>query len=164
MDLPLRAHEILEDTLQFQLTGSADQGSGTNLATAAANLDGTQAVLDALAPSCGAAYAGLDQVGVWMGRARRLLKDAAAPAADWTPVALAEDDRSPAAGRRDRRSCWRTRPDRRRSARPGGHHRSTDSARHVPAPERWVWEWRVPALAGAPSGGARPRPRAGAGR
>ncbi|SNT54935.1 iron uptake system component EfeO/high-affinity iron transporter [Streptosporangium subroseum] len=87
MDLPLRAHEILEDTLQSQLTAAADQGSGTGLATAEANLDGTQAVLDAIAPVMRSRYAGWDQVGVWMGRARRLLKDARRPGGGWTPVA-----------------------------------------------------------------------------
>lgn len=50
-DLPLRAHEILENTLQFELTGDTDQGSHTNLATAAANVDGTAMVLEALTPS-----------------------------------------------------------------------------------------------------------------
>jgi high-affinity iron transporter len=47
-DLPLRSHEILENTLQFQLTGIADYGSGTALATASANLHGTQVVLGTL--------------------------------------------------------------------------------------------------------------------
>jgi high-affinity iron transporter len=47
-DLPLRTHEILENTLQFQLTGIADYGSGTALATASANLHGTQVVLSTL--------------------------------------------------------------------------------------------------------------------
>ncbi|HEX6446150.1 MAG TPA: EfeM/EfeO family lipoprotein [Streptosporangiales bacterium] len=50
-DLPLRAHEILENTLQFELTGDTDQGSHTNLATAAANVDGTAMVLKALTPA-----------------------------------------------------------------------------------------------------------------
>lgn len=48
-DLPLRAHEILENTLQFELTGGTDQGSHTNLATARANVEGTRMVLAALA-------------------------------------------------------------------------------------------------------------------
>ena len=47
-DLPLRTHEILENTLQFQLTGISDYGSGTALATASANLHGTQVVLSTL--------------------------------------------------------------------------------------------------------------------
>ncbi|GIH17977.1 EfeM/EfeO family lipoprotein [Rugosimonospora africana] len=47
-DLPLRTHEILENTLQFQVTGHDDYGSGTTLATAYANTQGTQAVLGTL--------------------------------------------------------------------------------------------------------------------
>jgi iron uptake system EfeUOB component EfeO/EfeM len=49
-DLPLRAHEILENALQFQLTGIADYGSGTALATVYANTQGTEEVLSVLAP------------------------------------------------------------------------------------------------------------------
>ncbi|MFC1413947.1 EfeM/EfeO family lipoprotein [Streptacidiphilus sp. N1-12] len=48
-DLPLRSHEILENALQFQLSGSADYGSGSTLATLGANVQGTRAVLAALA-------------------------------------------------------------------------------------------------------------------
>ncbi len=49
-DIPLRAHEILENALQFELTGDTDYGSGTNLATMRANVDGTRMTLDALVP------------------------------------------------------------------------------------------------------------------
>ncbi|SEG81214.1 high-affinity iron transporter [Actinacidiphila yanglinensis] len=49
-DLPLRAHEILENALQFQLTGAADYGSGTTLATLGANVEGTAEVVSVLAP------------------------------------------------------------------------------------------------------------------
>ncbi|WP_194916981.1 EfeM/EfeO family lipoprotein [Catenulispora rubra] len=49
-DLPLRSHEILENTLQFQITATADAGSGTSLATAYANTEGTREVLSVLAP------------------------------------------------------------------------------------------------------------------
>jgi high-affinity iron transporter len=49
-DLPLRAHEILENTLQFELTGETDEGSHTNLATAWANVQGTDLAINALAP------------------------------------------------------------------------------------------------------------------
>ncbi|MFJ8467665.1 iron uptake transporter permease EfeU [Streptomyces swartbergensis] len=49
-DLPLRAHEILENTLQFELTGDTDQGGGTGLATADANLAGTRELLTVLRP------------------------------------------------------------------------------------------------------------------
>jgi high-affinity iron transporter len=49
-DLPLRAHEILENAMQFQLTGIADYGSGTTLATLFANTQGTAEVLSVLTP------------------------------------------------------------------------------------------------------------------
>jgi len=49
-DLPLRAHEILEDTLEDQLTGEADEGSGDSLAIAWADAQGTAELLDVLAP------------------------------------------------------------------------------------------------------------------
>ena len=49
-DLSLRAHEILENTLQFELTGETDQGSHTGLATAMANVQGTEMILGIIAP------------------------------------------------------------------------------------------------------------------
>ena len=49
-DLPLRAHEILENALQFELTGDTDEGSGTNLATVDSNLAGTRELLTVLKP------------------------------------------------------------------------------------------------------------------
>jgi high-affinity iron transporter len=82
-DIPLRAHEILENTLQFELTGDTDMGSHTNLATAQANTDGSLMVLGvliqqlrlrdaALETSCSKELAGFrrqlgqyDRGGVW---------------------------------------------------------------------------------------------------
>ena len=49
-DLPLRSHEILENALEFQLTGTADYGSGTTLATVGANIAGTREVVGVLEP------------------------------------------------------------------------------------------------------------------
>lgn len=85
-DLPLRAHEIMESAVQFQLTGEADQGSGTSLATALANVDGTQQVLTAIEPVLKPRYAGWSSLGPWLTRTRQAL--AAAQRADhtWTPV------------------------------------------------------------------------------
>jgi iron uptake system EfeUOB component EfeO/EfeM len=85
-DLPLRSHEILENALQFELTGRADQGSGTDLATIDANLDGTQMVLDTLAPVMQTRYAGWDQVATWMTRTRAEVDSAHRPDGSWTPV------------------------------------------------------------------------------
>ncbi|MCW2948924.1 MAG: hypothetical protein JWR24_5641 [Actinoallomurus sp.] len=73
-DLPLRAHEILENTLQFQLTGDADQGSGTTLRTAAANLEGTREVLGVLRPLLRPRYPALPTVDTWLGRMEAMLE------------------------------------------------------------------------------------------
>ncbi|MCO5993436.1 EfeM/EfeO family lipoprotein [Actinoallomurus rhizosphaericola] len=73
-DLPLRAHEVLENTLQFQLTGEADQGSGTTLRTAAANLEGTRELVGLLRPLLRPRYAGLAGVDASMDRMDALLK------------------------------------------------------------------------------------------
>ncbi|WP_051965670.1 EfeM/EfeO family lipoprotein [Kitasatospora mediocidica] len=48
--LPLRAHEILENSLQFQLGGIADYGSGSALATLGANIQGTEELITVLTP------------------------------------------------------------------------------------------------------------------
>ncbi|MGQ4511197.1 imelysin family protein [Streptomyces sp. DW26H14] len=50
LDTGLRAHEITEDSIQLDLTGRSDFGSGTSLATARAGLDGTVELLDVLHP------------------------------------------------------------------------------------------------------------------
>lgn len=49
-DLPLRAHEILEDALRDHLTGATDQGAGAGFAETLADAQGTRVVLDELAP------------------------------------------------------------------------------------------------------------------
>lgn len=45
LQISIRAHEISENALQFELTGRTNFGSNSNLATVRANLEGTQAVL-----------------------------------------------------------------------------------------------------------------------
>jgi iron uptake system component EfeO len=72
-DLGLRAHEIMENALQFELTGEHDQGSGTTLNTALANLDGTAKVLAILDPVLKPRYPDLPQVQKWSDRVRALL-------------------------------------------------------------------------------------------
>ncbi|MFI9808402.1 iron uptake transporter permease EfeU [Streptomyces sp. NPDC052301] len=85
-DLPLRAHEILENTLQFELTGDTDEGSGTNLATADANLSGTRELLTVLKPLLATrAPRLLPTVDADVARVQKLL-DAAHDGAHWTPV------------------------------------------------------------------------------
>jgi high-affinity iron transporter len=85
-DLPLRSHEILENTLQFELTGDTDEGSGSNLATADANLAGTRELLTVLRPLITARAPGrLPVVDADIARLQALL-DAAHKGAAWTPV------------------------------------------------------------------------------
>jgi iron uptake system component EfeO len=50
LELSIRAHEITENALEFELTGRTDFGSHSNLATIAANLEGTSTVLGILDP------------------------------------------------------------------------------------------------------------------
>jgi iron uptake system component EfeO len=72
-DLGLRAHEIMENALQFELTSENDKGSGTTLNTALANLDSTAEVLKVLDPVLKPRYADLPAVGQWADRVRALL-------------------------------------------------------------------------------------------
>ncbi|MGW1164457.1 EfeM/EfeO family lipoprotein [Streptomyces sp. NPDC002550] len=84
--LGLRAHEILENTVQFELTGRTDYGSGSNLATARANLDGTREVLSRLGPLLTTRYAGLAELQHELDRAGHTL-DGFGHGASWTPLA-----------------------------------------------------------------------------
>jgi iron uptake system component EfeO len=84
-DLGLRAHEILENTVQFELTGRTDYGSGTNLATARANLDGTLVLLDRLRPLLRTRDTGLARLDSWLDRTRRTL-DGFGHDGHWTPL------------------------------------------------------------------------------
>jgi iron uptake system component EfeO len=85
-DLGLRAHEIVENTLQFELTGRTDYGSGTNLATALANLDGSRAVLTVLRPLLTTRVPKLSDVDTWFARTDRDLRSAQRPGGGWTPI------------------------------------------------------------------------------
>ncbi len=85
-DLPLRTHEILENSLQFELTADTDEGSGSNLATVRANLTGTQELLTVLRPLISERSPGLlATVDADISRVSGLLA-AQDTAAGWTPV------------------------------------------------------------------------------
>ncbi|MEY9874017.1 high-affinity iron transporter [Streptacidiphilus sp. MAP12-33] len=86
-DLPLRTHEILENTLQFELTADTDEGSGTNLATAQANVAGTQELLTLLRPLIAKRSPQLlGTVDADLTRFSGLLTQAQQPNGTWTPV------------------------------------------------------------------------------
>jgi hypothetical protein len=88
-DLPLRAHEVLEDAQRDHLTGLTDFGGGAGLAETSADVDATAALLDVLAPMIDArrpdllpaARAGLDTL-------RRALLTARTGATWAVPAAL----------------------------------------------------------------------------
>jgi high-affinity iron transporter len=85
-DLPLRTHEILENTLQFELTADTDEGSGTNLATADANLAGTRELLAVLRPLIAKrAPHLLSTIDADIARVQQFL-DSAHHGNSWTPV------------------------------------------------------------------------------
>ncbi|MEV5276743.1 EfeM/EfeO family lipoprotein [Streptomyces sp. NPDC052811] len=69
----LRAHEILEATAQSELTGRTDYGSGSNLATARANLDGTRQLLALLRPLLTTRYPDLPRLDAWLDRTQHTL-------------------------------------------------------------------------------------------
>jgi iron uptake system component EfeO len=85
-DLGLRTHEILENALQFQLTGHDDYGSGTTLATTLANIQGTRELLKVLHPLLVPRYSGLSQAYFWLNRLQQLVAAARQPGGQWTPV------------------------------------------------------------------------------
>ncbi|XUL86003.1 iron uptake transporter permease EfeU [Streptomyces galilaeus] len=94
-DLPLRAHEILENALQFELTGDTDEGSGTNLATVDSNLAGTRELLTVLRPLLTKESTTLlPTVDAAVARLQKLL-DSAHHGGSWTPVEqLSRPDRA----------------------------------------------------------------------
>ncbi|MFF4489876.1 EfeM/EfeO family lipoprotein [Streptomyces sp. NPDC001544] len=83
--LGLRAHEILENTVQFELTGRTDYGSGSTLATARANIDGTRQVLSRLRPLLATRYTGLSALEKELDDGRRTL-DRFHHGGSWTPL------------------------------------------------------------------------------
>jgi iron uptake system component EfeO len=85
LDIGLRTHEILENALEFQLTGHDDYGSGTTLATTEANIQGTFELLSVLHPLLAVRYRSLPAVYTWLDRLQGLLL-AARRDGTWTPV------------------------------------------------------------------------------
>jgi iron uptake system component EfeO len=85
-DVGLRTHEILENALEFQLTGHDDYGSGTTLATTLANIQGTRALLSLLHPLLGPRYAGLTAVYSGLDQLQSLIEKEHRPNGTWVPV------------------------------------------------------------------------------
>jgi iron uptake system component EfeO len=85
-DLGLRAHEIMENALQFTLSGEDNYGSNTGLATISANLTGTQELLTILDPLLVTRDRDLGQINAWMTRTERLVSSFDG-AQGWTALA-----------------------------------------------------------------------------
>jgi len=85
-DVGLRTHEVLENALQFQLTGNDDYGSGTTLATTLANIQGTRYLLSLLRPLLVPRYAGLPAVYSGLDRLQSLIEKEHRPNGMWVPV------------------------------------------------------------------------------
>ncbi len=74
VDLGRRAHEILENALEYQLTGHDDYGSNTTIDTTLANIAGTRELLTVLRPLLAPRYPGLPAVYADLGRLQSLLE------------------------------------------------------------------------------------------
>jgi iron uptake system EfeUOB component EfeO/EfeM len=85
-DVGLRTHEILENALEFQLTGHDDYGSGTTLATTLANIQGTRTLLTLLHPLLTPRYAGLPAVYSGLDQLQTLIEKEHRPNGTWVPV------------------------------------------------------------------------------
>jgi iron uptake system component EfeO len=84
-DLALRTHEVLENAMRFQVSGQADFGSGTTLATTAAAIDATRAQLRMLYPLLVSRYSDLPALESWIDRLQNLI-DAEKTSRGWTPA------------------------------------------------------------------------------
>jgi iron uptake system component EfeO len=71
LDVSIRAHEITENAVQFELTGETDYGSHSNLATVRANLDGTWVLLGIINPLLTGRYAQLPTLDAELNQATR---------------------------------------------------------------------------------------------
>jgi iron uptake system component EfeO len=86
LDVGLRAHEILENAIQFELTASTDAGSGTNIATISANLVGTREALAPLLPLLKTRFPGLSSTEQWLDRSTALVAGYHHADGSWSPV------------------------------------------------------------------------------
>jgi iron uptake system EfeUOB component EfeO/EfeM len=91
LNIGLRTHEILENALEFQLTGHDDYGSGTTLATTAANIAGTRELLSLLHPLLAPRYPGLPSVYAGLALLQSLLEKEHLSNGRWVPVSALPD-------------------------------------------------------------------------
>jgi iron uptake system component EfeO len=94
LDIGLRAHEIVENAIQFELTGARDAGSGTTLATVDANLAGAARALEPLTGILGTRYDDLARTTTSLAASERLVESFRTAGGAWIPLAeLTRSDR-----------------------------------------------------------------------
>jgi len=86
LDIGLRSHEILENALEFQLTGHDDYGSGTTLATTLANIQGVRYLLSLLHPLLAPRYPQLPDVYAGLNLLQSLVQKEHLHSGWWVPV------------------------------------------------------------------------------
>jgi iron uptake system component EfeO len=83
LDLGRRAHEVIENALEFQLTGHDDYGSGTTLATTVANIAASRVLLNLLEPLLKTRYPGLSAAYAGLTTLQTLLEKERLPDGWW---------------------------------------------------------------------------------
>jgi iron uptake system component EfeO len=90
-DLGRRAHEVIENALEFQLTGHDDYGSGTTLASTVAAITASRVLLALLHPLLAPRYPGLPAVYSGLSQLQSLLEKEQLPNGSWVPVSALPD-------------------------------------------------------------------------
>jgi iron uptake system component EfeO len=90
-DLGRRAHEVIENALEFQLTGHDDYGSGTTLASTDAAITASRVLLALLHPLLAPRYPGLPAVYAGLDQLQSLLEKEKLPNGWWVPVSALPD-------------------------------------------------------------------------
>jgi len=85
-DLGRRAHEVIENALEFQLTGHDDYGSGTTLGSTFAAITASRALLALLHPLLAPRDPGLPEVYTGLNQLQSLLEKEELPNGWWVPV------------------------------------------------------------------------------
>ena len=85
-DIGRRAHEVIENALEFQLTGHDDYGSGTTLASTDAAIAASRQLLSLLQPLLAPRYPALPSVYTGLSQLQSLLEKEKLPNGWWVPV------------------------------------------------------------------------------
>jgi iron uptake system component EfeO len=83
LDIGRRAHEVIENALEFQLTGHDDYGSGTTLASTVANIAASRVLLNLLEPLLRTRYPGLPAAYAGLDTLQSLLEEERLPDGWW---------------------------------------------------------------------------------